>query len=170
MACKWMGAGLIFLACGGFGIRAAGTQRQEEAMLRQLVGIMDYMACELQYRLTPLPELCMDAAKQVSGQMGKVIYRFGQALTEQLSPEVSGCMHSALSECDGLPRQTRTALVQLGNSLGRFDLPGQIRGLDALRSDCRRMLEELQQNRDSRLRSYQTLGFCAGAALAILFM
>ena len=31
-------------------------------------------------------------------------------------------------------------------------------------------LSRLETNRENRLRSYQTLGLCAGAALAILFL
>ena len=62
------------------------------------------------------------------------------------------------------------ALILLGRWLGRFDLDGQLKGLDAVRQECRRHLEELNNNREVRLRSYQTLGLCAGAAIAILFI
>ena len=58
----------------------------------------------------------------------------------------------------------------LGTSLGRFDLTGQLNGLEQVRSHCRRELEALAGNRDQRVRGYQTLGICAGAALAILFV
>ena len=48
---------------------------------------------------------------------------------------------------------------------------GAVRHLEALgvdvRGDCRTQLKALEQNRDIRLRNYQTLGLCAGAALAI---
>jgi hypothetical protein len=33
---------------------------------------------------------------------------------------------------------------------------------------CEHSLESIRNNRDARLRSYQTLGVCTGAALAIL--
>ena len=61
-------------------------------------------------------------------------------------------------------------MLLLGKSIGRFDMDGQIKGLEAVRQDCRRRLDELSKDRDTRLRSYQTLGLCAGAALAILFI
>ena len=47
---------------------------------------------------------------------------------------------------------------------------GQILGLEAVRSHCRSELDALSANQDERLRSYQTLGLCTGAALAILFV
>ena len=58
----------------------------------------------------------------------------------------------------------------MGSSLGRFDLEGQLQGLESVRIYCREQLDELSKDRDVRLRSYQTLGLCAGAALAILFV
>jgi hypothetical protein len=54
--------------------------------------------------------------------------------------------------------------------MGKFDIDGQINGLEAVRSLCRRMLDELTSGREVRLRNYQTLGLCAGAALVILFI
>ena len=61
-------------------------------------------------------------------------------------------------------------LSELGESLGRFDLPGQLKGLEAVRRKCLMELEALGRNRTERLRCYQTLGLCAGAALVILFI
>ena len=43
-------------------------------------------------------------------------------------------------------------------------------GVETVRGECRRELEQMNVNKDVRLRSYQTLGFCAGAAVAILLI
>ena len=56
----------------------------------------------------------------------------------------------------------------LGSSLGRFDLSGQLKGLQSVRGECLRELESLEKNQPERLKSYQTLGMCAGAALVII--
>jgi hypothetical protein len=61
-------------------------------------------------------------------------------------------------------------LRELGQSLGRFDLNGQLLGIAAVRNTCRSKLQQFEKNKEVRLRSYQTLGLCAGAALAILFI
>ena len=61
-------------------------------------------------------------------------------------------------------------LRNLGISLGRFDLPGQLQGIHTARGECQSALDRLCSNRDNRLRSYETLGLCAGAALAILLL
>ena len=67
-------------------------------------------------------------------------------------------------------RSLRRPLRLLGQTLGRFDLPGQLKGIKAVQESCRRELARLERNRDARLRSYQTLGLCAGAALVILLV
>ena len=79
-------------------------------------------------------------------------------------------MNGLLVQQKNLPRSVRRLLTGLGNSLGRLDLTGQVQGLQAVKAGCARELERLERNRDTRLRSYQTLGLCAGAALAILLV
>lgn len=165
-----MGAILVVAGCGGFGFLLAANHRREERTLRQLMAALDYMSCELQYHLTPLPELCRQASREAPGCIGKVLAALGLELESQISPEVSSCMLGALAKTKDVPKAAEKCLRLLGSSLGRFDLEGQIRGLESVRAACRRELEALTKNRDERIRSYQTLSLCAGAALAILFL
>ena len=170
MVLKLIGAGFVIAGCGGVGFRIAANYRQEEKSLRQLVSILDYMTCELQYRMTPLPELCRRAAIEFSGTPGIIFLELANQMDTQVSPDIECCMISALQKYKQVPQYTRTELELLGKSIGRFDLEGQLQGLAAVRQDCMRILGELSADRDVRLRSYQTLGLCAGAALAILFV
>lgn len=170
MVLKLIGVGLVIAGCGGVGFKIAANHRQEERSLRQLISILGYMTCELQYRMTPLPELCRRAATGFSGTTGMIFFELADQMDAQVSPDVECCMLSALQKHKQVPQCTRTELELLSKSIGRFDLEGQLQGLAAVRQDCVRMLEELSTDRDIRLRSYQTLGLCAGAALAILFV
>lgn len=170
MVYKWFGALLIIAGCGGFGFSLAAAHRREENTLRQMISAVNYMACELQYRLTPLPELCRGAGRQCSGLVGTVLTALAGELENQVSPDAGSCMEAALFSAGNLPPSTRENLRTLGQSLGRFDLQGQLNGLEGVREGCKQALAMLENNRDSRLRSYQTLGLCAGAALAILLM
>lgn len=170
MYLKSIGAALIIAGCGGFGLKLAADHRKEERTLRQLIAALDYMECELQYRLTALPELCRQAARECGGALRDFFAALARELDDRLSPDAESCMRAALGKAQGLPPSARTCLRVLGSSLGRFDLPGQLKGLDAARAACRRSLAALSENRDVRLRSYQTLSLCAGAALAILLL
>lgn len=170
MNVKLIGAALVVAACGGFGFLLAFNHRKEERTLRLLIGALDYMECELQYHLTPLPELCRQAAKESSGVIRNVLTALASEMDDQVSPDVASCMNAALVQGKDIPKSSRICLRKLGESLGRFDLPGQLKGLESVRGLCRQELERLSQNRENRLRSYQTLGLCAGAALAILLI
>lgn len=166
---KWIGAVLVIVGCGGFGFSLASAHRRKEQLLRQLIRALQYMECELQYRLTPLPDLCRQTGKEANGALREIFLNLARELDWQVSPDAYSCMIAALKKSHELPGNLKKLFLQLGRSLGRFDLHGQLLGLEAVRNACEKELEVLNKNRDARLRSYQTLGLCAGAALAILF-
>ena len=170
MSLKVIGSFFIILGCGGFGFKLAANHLREEKTLRQLIAVLDYMECELQYHLTPLPALCRQAAAESTGVICQIFLCLAQELEDQISPDVERCMTAALSRIKDIPKLASEILILLGRSLGRFNLEGQIKGLEAVRQECRRFLEGLNQNKEVRLRSYQTLGLCAGAAIVILFI
>ena len=167
---KWIGGLLIILGCGGFGFTLAANHRREETCIRQLLAALDYMGCELQYRMTPLPDLCRCAAAQCKGLIGQVLRGISEELDRQISPDAESCMHAAIARLDPIPETTRKNLKLLGATLGRFDLPGQLDGIRCVRKRCEESLESIQKHGEERLRSYRTLGVCAGAALAIMLL
>ena len=170
MSVKLVGAVLVIVACGGFGFRMAALHIREENNLRELIGVLDYMECELQYRMTPLPELCRQGAAQCKGCLRLVFHRLTEELEDQISPNVENCVNAVLNKEKNIPEITGQMLELLGRSLGRFDIDGQLRGLESVRQEARRNLGLICENKDLRLRTYQTLGLCTGAALAILFV
>lgn len=170
MNLKWIGAILIILASGGTGFSLASAHRQKEIQLRQLLSALDYMQCELQYRMIPLPDLCRQTGSQSQGWIQKLFLVLAAELEDQIAPDVQCCIRDATAKLPGLPDIIAEPVRILGDTLGRFDLEGQIKGLEAGRQACRRNLETLTTNREERLRSYQTLGLCAGAAIAILLL
>ena len=104
------------------------------------------------------------------GGMRALFHNLSCELDKQSSPDVERCMTSALQSVTNIPHRTQDLIVLLGKSLGKFDIDGQLKGFVSVREECKRNLAEMTHNRASRLRSYQTLGLCAGAALAILLI
>lgn len=168
MYIKLAGAILILAGCGGYGIMMAVNHRKEVTALHQLVRVMDAMICDLEYRLTPLPELCRFGAEQTKGPLKAFFISLAKAMDEQVSPDVGICTVTALKQTSGLPSFASAQLQAMGQTLGRFDLTGQLTCLERCKQSCTGQLEVLEHQQSQRLRSYQTLGFCAGAALAIL--
>ena len=167
---KWIGASFIILACGGFSFMLASSYRKEERTLKSLIYALDYMMCELQFRMSALPDLCRQTARECDGVLRQVFSQLAIELEEQISPDVSRCMSTVLAKKMDIPLQTRAALELLGHNLGRFDMNGQLKGLENVRQECRVKLNKLVGSKENHLRSYQTLGLCAGAALVILLM
>lgn len=170
MLLKWIGGFCIIVGCSTAGFVITANQRREERCLRTLISVIEYMICELEYRLTPLPELCKKASAQASGCLSQFFSRLTQELEDQISPDVSNCVNAALSRTGRVPDKCAAVLISLGRSLGRFNINGQLREMQVVKASCVELLDKHCENKEQRYRSYQTLGICAGAGLAILFI
>ncbi len=168
MTLRILGAGLLMAGCWGFGWSISANHRAEVRMLRWILGAIQEMEWELRYRLTTVPELCRLAAQATGGAVREIFLELGETLDSCTVSEVSGCMNGLLTR-HTLPRRVNVCLKELGASLGRFDLESQLLGLQALSHRCRELLGETEENASERMRTYQTLALCAGAALVILF-
>ena len=170
MGYKWIGALLILGSCGGFGIGLAVQRKNEERLLCQLAQILEEMLWELPFQLTPLPELLRHAVGRKKGCLSAVLLELARQLDRQVLPDAGSCMTAALETASLNYPSLQRQLDRLGQSLGRFDLEGQCKGLAAVKEGCDAELLRLRDSRDVRLRSYRVLGLCAGAALVILLL
>ncbi len=168
MYTKIIGALLIIGCCGGYGMLLAASHRKLVSQMCQLEQVYGHMYAELEYRLTPIPELCRLCAADLQTPLSDVFLSMAEILESQSASDTSSAMRMVLQRYGKLPVEIGKQLELLGHNLGRYDLPGQLRGLRQCKSECERKRKELEHNQQQRLRSYQTLGFCAGAALAIL--
>ena len=132
--------------------------------------ILDFMKCELQYNLTPLPELCRKSADEADPIFQTIFTQLASCLEANTASDVSSCMDTVMAASKKLTPKCFEALDMLGDCLGRFDLEGQLHGLDEVRTVCARHLDDISKDKPEKTRRYQTLGLCAGAALIIIFM
>lgn len=167
---KWIGAIFVIVGCGGFGFLVASASKREEKHLRELLESLEFMISELQYRMTPLPDLLMNAIPYTSGALLLVFSALSEELKGQIAPDAESCMRTVLDKNQSVPVLTGNMLRLLSRSLGKFDLNGQISGLTLVKEACKENLQKLTKDRTGRLRSYRTLGVCAGIALAILLI
>lgn len=169
MSIRILGALIVISGCGWFGFSMAGAHRARERLFRQMIRAAEYMACELGYRQTPLPQLCRNTSRVLDRGLRPIFLHLADLLEESCFADVAACMDAVLEENELVPT-ARALMEELGRTLGQFDLNGQLRSLTAFQADCEASLKELSRNRDNRLRSYQTLGLCTGAALAVLLL
>ena len=170
MIYKIIGAAMIVIACGAVGFIMAVNHRREVQLLQCLLAAISYMRCELEYRHTPLPELCRKTAAICPNHIGRFFSALSQELESQICPDTRICSINALSKMKSFPDSVRNCILNFADTLGAFDLNGQLQGLDQTEQQAQRSLDKLIFEQDIRLRSYQTLGLCAGAAIAILLV
>lgn len=170
MSVKWIGAILVMIGCGGLGFYMASQYRRELRILKQLLSALEYMANELRYRQTPLPQLIKSASERSEGAIKQCLQELFRELESQIAPDAGCCMKAALGKVKELPNRAVLCMELLGSTLGLFDLEGQLAGFSSVQGECSRLIAEMEDGKQQRLRSYQTLGLCAGAALAILFI
>lgn len=167
---KLIGSICVIIACGGAGVMMAIQYISQIRIFADMIIILNYMDSEIRYRCTPLPLLCRQAAEQVNGKMRVVFDSLASELEAQIAPNAELCMISVLDRLAITDGAIRTTLLGLSCNLGKFDMDGQIRALENARNICSENLKQLQKGREQRVRSYQTLGLCTGAAIAILFV
>lgn len=165
---RWLGAAFIIGSCGSCGIAMAMAQLREEGIVKELLRFLSGIRWELEYRMTPLPDLVENGAKVTHGALRCVLLRFMENLRNLSLPDAGSCMALALDA--SLPMNVIPLLRLLGDSLGRYDLSGQLEGLLGVEASCRDRLSELKQERGMKVHSCRILGFCAGIALAVLLV
>lgn len=169
MEIKWIGAALIVSGCSGAGFYMACGHKFTEFCIEQLLNALEFMIRELEFRLPALPDLLSSAGRISRGPISSILKSTGYALEHHRIETPSDGIAQSMSTFY-LPGEVSGRLLTLGDSLGRFDLQGQLQGLCGIREDCKSTLRKLREGREQRLRSYQTLGICAGAALAIILL
>lgn len=169
MIFRIVGAALIIAACGGFGFMLSAAHKKEVGALVNFINALDTMECELLYKQTALPELCREIAQMQTGSVSDMFSLLAEELNSQIRPNVASCIHAATKQADRISPIVTEAFISLGNSLGRYDMEGQLLEIRALRTEMHKKLDQLRQNQNIRIKNYRTLGVCAGIALVILF-
>lgn len=170
MTLRWIGAVCIITGCGSWGFSLAKAYRKQEVLLEQLYFLIKNMRWELAYRLTQLPDLCADAGRSTSGPLRRIFHALSKKLEAGSETDAARCMSLVLQENSNLPPKVKRILRHLGKILGRYDLEGQLQGMDMVILECEQEKKLLTEERDIRMKSYRTLGICAGLALAVLFI
>ena len=166
MILRLSGSLLLLLGCGGFGFSAANVIKERLQAMYDFVHLLEYIKAELSYRLTPLPILLRNLASRFM-RFESIVNGFVDCLEGQVSPNLRACMQIATGRQNGKGFADDYFLM-LADSLGNFDLDGQLKELDMLQGQIQNQIMEMEREQTSRMRLYKTLGLCIGAGMAIL--
>lgn len=163
---KAAGAAMILGASTWTGLGAARSLRSTERMLGELIAALDRMENEVRFHRTAFPELCGLLSRQTPGRVGTLFRRLGEMARDglQRGSTAAACAAAQIR----LPDAAQPGLERLLDGFGDCDAEGQLRLIEACRSELERAALRERQQLDSRCRLCRLLGFCGGAALTIL--
>lgn len=170
MRVKLIGAVFVILGCTGFGLIVANGLKRECAVLRNFISALDLILSELNYRMPPLPELFRLASSACGGVVCRVLLSIARELDNNKSLNAKECILSALKKHPDLPKYTYACLKLFGNTVGTLNLSGQIKAIEAVKSEANRLLVIAEEDQSTKMKCYKTLGISAGVALVILFV
>lgn len=169
---KLIGLSLILAASGAVGAGLAGTVRRQQAQTLALIDALLRIRHELQYRLTPLPEIFAALGGSRNREIAEFFSRLAALLSSAQTCTVGYACRQALAQTRGLSLSSaaRGTILNLFDSLGRYDLEGSVQALDLALSRLREEVKALQNSAAARCRTYLTLGVCTGLAAAVILI
>jgi stage III sporulation protein AB len=165
---KLLGALLVVIAGGAWGILKARNLRLRPKQLQSLRTMLQEIRTGVDYGLTPLPELMRQLAEQ-----GEAPVRcFATTVLEQLgagTPLKAAWQQSleVLTEQTPLQAEDLEPLAVLGRSIGSSDSDDQLRHLELAMVRLEHRIGETIQERDQNARLYTYLGLIGSLALVI---
>ena len=146
--------------------------RRQQAQTLALIDALLRIRHELQYRLTPLPEIFAALGGSRNREIAEFFSRLAALLSSAQTCTVGYACRQALAQTRGLSLSSaaRGTILSLFDSLGRYDLEGSVQALDLALSRLREEVKALQNSAAARCRTYLTLGVCTGLAAAVILM
>ena len=165
-----IGAVLVLAGAGGMGLGKGLQFHRQLRQLRDFVGAVEILKCELNYSLMPLPKLYRVAGRRTQGACSRFFHTLATHL-EQGVPR-SRAVEQALTETHGLylPQDALLSVLELCSTLGRYDMDGENRMLQLSGQRLKAALERTEREKRPLAKSYASLGFCTGVALVILML
>ena len=165
---KAAGILLVVMGASGAGISMAWSVKRATFLIQQLLQALDQMKTEIEYRKTPLPELTRLLSLNACGAVASFFGAVSDDLHLRQETSVYAIVKKNLATSSAFSPAVRNVLLNLGTGLGKYDVAGQLRAIDLALDRLRSLLQQAQTEQAARMRSYCTLGICAGLAIAIM--
>lgn len=154
------------------GLGLARTVRRQQAQTLAFIDAVLRIRHELQYRLTPLPDVFLALQESREAAVAAFFSGLAGSLSVADTCTVGYACRQALRRTEGLciPAGVRTALMSLFDTLGKYDLDGNLQALDLALGRLREEARQLQGSATARCKTYVTLGVCTGLAVAVILI
>ena len=169
---KLIGVVFIVISAGTVGFRLARQLRLRCTMLRQLQSALHVLKNEIAFCATPVPRAFAKMAASLEGALAELFARASGAMDKRCWLTPSSAMEYAMQEVPGFEQgdKVRDILLELAGKLGQYDLDSQIQGIGLAMTQLDEERQAAERERSVKSKTYETLGVCAGLAVAILLL
>ena len=169
---KLIGVIFVILSSGTVGFRLARQLRQRCTMLRQLQSGLHVLKNEIAFCASPLPKAFARVAASLDGPMAEVFAKVSGSMDKHCWLTPFSAFRQALRDAVGIRQEDkiRTILLELAGKLGQYDLDSQMQGIELAMNRLEEERQNAEQERSVKSRTYETLGICAGLAVAIILL
>ena len=166
---RLIGAALIVLGAGSFGVAKSAQFYRQQRQLRAFLNALEILQCEMDYTLYPLPKLCRITAQRSDRVCAAFLTNYADLL--ESGAFRTDAAREAFSRVRlALPPDAETAVLELFATLGRYDIDGEEKLLRLTRNRLKAALERGETEKRPMAKGYALLGLCTGAAVAILLV
>lgn len=163
--------GVIFVVVGstGTGITMAWGVKRALETARQFRAALERMKNEIACNRTALPELMALLASE-GDRLSPLFTQMAEQLHLRREASVYAIVRKCLNAVPPLPVEVARILLDLAPGLGQYDVQCQLYALDLASTQTQALIDRFQSEQKGRVKSYCTLGLCAGLALAIMLL
>lgn len=167
-------AGIVFivLSAGSMGFRMAFYLKRRCRLLEQLMAALQVLKSEIAFCGTPLPQAFALMAAATEGVPAALFSQIAKEMDKRRWLTPLAAMQQALRQTPELPQGDKASLIllELSGSLGKYDAESQLHGIDRAMARLEEERGRAERERSVKSRTYETLGVCAGLAMAILLL
>ncbi len=170
MMIKLLGSIFIVVGATAFGLGKGLQYYRQISQLRELLGAIEIIKCEMNYTMLPIPKVMEMTSQRIGGACGRFFSAYAQGLEKGRTRKAA--MEDALESTKKLclPNDAIFALMDLCASLGRYDIDGENRILQLSGQRIRCAYDKVENEKRPLIKSYAVLGFSTGMALVILLI
>lgn len=165
-----LGAALAALGCTALGLQMAGRLRARVRALEEVGQGLLLLEQELELNQTPLPQLMAGLEVRTSGSARALYGACRQVLDRLEQTPFSEGWRQVLEQLPVLGEEGRRVLAPLGDTLGRYESPAQVRAVAAARARLAELEQHCRQEAGRLGRVYSMMGLSGGAFLVILLL
>lgn len=161
---------LVVSGCATVGILQAASVKRTAKLYEGLRLGLIWMKNEISYSLVPLEQATGRVAQMLPSPLNALFRRLSDSIAADPGCSLAWTASGFFEFDNALPVQMQDILLDLLRMLGRQDTSSQVRVLELAEARVNAVLQQLEKDKAERCRSYKSLGFCAGLALAVILL